>query len=618
MGFGNLVSDIKSAIDLVTGAKTKYGAYPESLPEGVQTSNITNVPQYDNGNWRNSRGYTFEVVRVIDGGAVQDLKDQGWLPFNLQINPQELSQDEIFAIEVTPTFRGVVVEHHGTILKDIAINGTTGISPLRGEGGSAFSTGKPILSAGRSGYEEFHELRSYFRVYVEAKRLDSKDNRNGELRMIFRNFKDNEHLYVEPQKFTMKRSSARPFLYDYSISLKGIGVAHASNPKTPKFPEELVAFIEKAQEALDTAEKVIQGSSGIIGRFERDLSDTILNPLRSINKALQAIAGGKARLFGEFGITRRFVEQWNAEINRVSYNFKDVMGSRTPSFDKSVGWTPIVKVGASTSLVSSRQREATFNDYQIMNALKKIKVVAAGVLVQPLFDKSAAQENTFVTDAYANKFSIPEAGSSRSVTILGGDNVQTIAARELGDPDRFKDIVILNNLKPPYISLLGGPGVLKPGQKILIPQTNSATPGGVARNKEWAINQFLSEAERNLGVDIRLTPNADLAISNTGDLSLIAGVDNMAQAIATKIYLEPGSLKRHQSIGAGAGIGTKTTQKFLQLSRTRILTSLGADPRIDSIPFATILQEGNTTNIKLVVKLKSLDQPVPVPLQIKN
>ena len=52
-------------------------------------------------------------------------------------------------------------------------SGTTGLSPLRKEGGADKSTGAPIMASGHSGYEEFNELRSYFRVYVEKKRLDA-------------------------------------------------------------------------------------------------------------------------------------------------------------------------------------------------------------------------------------------------------------------------------------------------------------------------------------------------------------------------------------------------------------------------------------------------------------
>ena len=63
-----------------------------------------------------------EAFRVDDKGKVKNADGaDGFKAFRLQINPQELTQDEIFAIQVTPTFRGVLVEHQGVTLKDINI-----------------------------------------------------------------------------------------------------------------------------------------------------------------------------------------------------------------------------------------------------------------------------------------------------------------------------------------------------------------------------------------------------------------------------------------------------------------------------------------------------------------
>ncbi len=118
--------------------------YPQNLANQVAISKVTNQPEYNQAHWRESKGYVFDVVKAYPNGKTEVAP--GWQPFRLQINPQELSQDEIFAIEVTPTFRGVIVEHHGTVLKDINISGTTGISPNAREGGKKKNSGDPDMA----------------------------------------------------------------------------------------------------------------------------------------------------------------------------------------------------------------------------------------------------------------------------------------------------------------------------------------------------------------------------------------------------------------------------------------------------------------------------------------
>lgn len=593
----SLTDGILSVLNKGGSANRKYPKLP----------NVTNAPNYRNGTWKDSQGYAFQVVRVTSNGEVKNIKE--WQEFRLQINPQEMTQDEIFAVEVTPTFRGVVVEHHGTILKDITISGTTGVSPKRDMGGAVARTGRPILSAGHSGFEEFHELRSYFRTYVELKRSDSGEG--GELRLIFKNFKDNESLYVEPQKFTMKRTASRAMLYDYNIVLKAVGVTS----KKLKISHNRLGLISEASDYINTATEliaigtqVINASVGIIRQVERDVSNTLLGPLRQINSALIALKGGQESIFGPFGLTRRFFENFNNELGRIESNFNDFLGRDTEDFNNATGRT--------ATIVGDENRESTYSELRVLNGINKIK---RGVLVllsnNNLFAENVNDEAERISSFYSNiNFVTPN--STRAITVLGTDTLQSIAARELGDPDRFKELAILNGLYFPYIDEAGGNGVLKPGDNILIPQLSSSSDTGVKKNKEYEITKLLTEAEKNLGVDIRLDKNNDLAISNVGDLDLIAGIDNMSQAILLRLALEPGSLQRHPEIGTGLQIGVKIRNAILAEMQNNIISSYESDLRVEAIPYLDIIQEGNTTKINMIIKLKDLEQPVPLPITL--
>lgn len=67
-----------------------------------------------------------------------------------------------------------------------------------------------------------------------------------------------------------------------------------------------------------------------------------------------------------------------------------------------------------------------------------------------------------------DQINIPRPDFVREVRIQNNDILERIAQREYGDASRWVDLVVINNLKPPYISPDGGDGVLKPGQNILV------------------------------------------------------------------------------------------------------------------------------------------------------
>lgn len=621
-GVGKLIKtvseDLKGAIvSLLGGGSGARGRYPATI-QSQPILKITNQPEYSSGAWRKSVGYEFRVVEVNKDGSIKGIAP-GWRPFQLQINPQELTQDEVFAIQVTPTFRGVIVEHQGVTLKDITLQGTTGISPLRREGGAKKDTGAPVLASGHSGFEEFHELRSYFRAYVEAKRLDT----TGNLRMVFSNFKDNEYIFVEPQKFTMKRSASRPFLYEYQIALKGIGVANGKAPSGGFIGmiADVFAVVDKALDYMQYGAQIISGSIGLIRRTERNIVDTILNPLRTLNAALLAIRGGEASLLGEFGITRRFVVQLKDEVEKLEANLSEVFGVDIDLYNSATGRISTLK--------SQGSRTPTYQEFRIMNALSSIKKGVFAILQnKALFVTDSDKEALSIEQIFQKRIFdgqnvvqvqgdlvIDRPNSVRAVLIDGKDTIHTIAARELGDPDKFREIVTLNNLRPPYISNTGGQGVLKPGDKILIPKQDSIiSQSGVAENIDYNITKLLNQTEKGLGVDLRIDENNDLVFANFGDLDLVAGIDNMSQAILIRLGLEPGSLKRHPEIGVGLEVGGKVAN--LNEIRSKIISTLSQDSRIEAIPFISLQQESGTTTINMIVKIRELNEPVPLEIAV--
>lgn len=680
MGFADLKNDFVGAFE---NAANAFG-FGNGLKYPASLSGVTNVIDENDRSWKKSLGYSFKVVRVTAEGQIKEASaaaDDGggilggllgggkesWQEFILQINPQELVQDEIFAIEVTPTFSGVFVEHQGITLKDIRISGTTGLSPNRqGLSGSYPQSGRPVSGAGRSGYAEFHELRNYIRTYVEAKRNDL-GKKSGELRLIWTNFKDHESLFVEPQKFTMKRTKDKPFLYDYDIQMKAIGVADFK-PKSGDFFDILDSILEGIGDLILTGTKLIQGSSDFLERVESEIVATVINPALNIRDGLRARQQFGTRIDSiEARLSRLTIKSLQEKVDATSDNANDFLGrdtetfnaakGRVKTFNKTLSRPPTdqelrglnglmtlrkaldhllkqkdlyedflgdkatkinevyvnsrlqklldtlkgERLALETRLATAQARADTTGAAQITSELEGLAIQAASFDIKPIGYKSISLSRQAITKA-----------------VEGQDTIQTIAARYLGDVDRWKDIVLLNNLVEPYIDQSGtapaGKGVLRPGDIIFIPSAGGRDVSGVTDGFDAPISKNLSNAEKKLGIDLKLNSEFDLEMSSIGDLELTASTENVAQALTLKLLYNPGDLKRHPEIGTDLMIGAKSTNT--QLIANQIRSSMLADPRVNSVIYVEVTQESNTIRVNMILSLIGLQQPVPLQIEV--
>lgn len=132
--------------------------------------------------------------------------------------------------------------------------------------------------------------------------------------------------------------------------------------------------------------------------------------------------------------------------------------------------------------------------------------------------------------------------------------------------------------------------------------------GNTLRKPESKITRNLTEVEKQVGVDLKLTPDNDLELTNTNDFSLIAGGRNAAQAVKIKLFVEPGGILYHPEIGTDLNIGEKTTSAFE--IQTQIIRSISKDPRFENVQ-ATVQVVGNTIFVDCRVTLTNTGQQVP-------
>ena len=132
----------------------------------------------------------------------------------------------------------------------------------------------------------------------------------------------------------------------------------------------------------------------------------------------------------------------------------------------------------------------------------------------------------------------------------------------------------------------------------------------IIRGTENALTTRLTEAEKNLGIDLKLTQSGDLEINNLGDLNLVTGGRNAGQAAFLKLFIEEGGLLHHPEVGTNLQIGAKTVDAFVL--RNQIIRSVSRDERFSSVDVRLDVQ-GNTIFVNLLVTLALTG--IEVPLQ---
>lgn len=137
----------------------------------------------------------------------------------------------------------------------------------------------------------------------------------------------------------------------------------------------------------------------------------------------------------------------------------------------------------------------------------------------------------------------------------------------------------------------------------------------ILRTPDNALTQNLSELEKSLGVDLKLNQDGDLELNNINDLTLVAGVQNAAQAVYLKLSVEPGGLVYHPEIGTVLQVGEKT-KNALEI-KAQILKSLAKDPRFDSVD-AKVQVLGDVILVDLRVILANTGIEVPLTFAVPS
>ena len=559
---------------------------------------------------------TSEVLRtggiVLDPAAAEGSPRPGnKAEFFFSVPPKVVDVTEPFSTTIVPTQNGgKFVESHGSIIKSVRVQGTTGLRPNKrvpqaidllrdlGVNLAGIPQQNPFDRQGipegeATGWDDIMFLRNIFRLYSDIKegREEVASARN--VVMVWRNAKDLDFWIVEPGEFKMTASSNSPFTYSYSLTLSTLSRFNYSlkvaDPvqailSARRFLSRIQGYVQVLNRAFSlVAQQITRLSSfGVFG------TNLVLGPMLSLVRGLLAVKSS----ITNFGprVTRFATQLWDNIVDAA----KQLVGlppARFPLQDP------------------------------LMNTLRRVQFVCAHILREPALNDSVAATTNDRRAQVVNRYSRgggprgqvqppvtggsstflgnePIAGTVVEETVRVGETLRDIAQRCLDDRGRWHILAVMNDLRAPYISAVGGPGVLKAGDTLLCP-----TNGTGVRSSEIAPNNKsdrdtsnqdenkLGEVQQAYGRDLRLLTAqsgsdidlTDLTVGQNGDLNTVMGIPNVEQALKLKFATERGELAVHPAYGSAFPIGTKATSSSFTTFQLDVRNTIASDPRISNV-----------------------------------
>lgn len=311
-------------------------------------------------------------------------------------------------------------------------------------------------------------------------------------------------------------------------------------------------------------------------------------------------------------LPRTFYEETIDSLKRVQQNSEDFFNLGSADYDSLFGRTSTSKPDVTKS-VTNDQYDVLYGFNQAITGLYLL------LSTTDLFKSTFADKIQDMNDRFSNNIQLLASPAVRQMKLPRNMTMERLALQELGDSTRWGEIVEVNNLKAPYIwdgdISLKPEATLVPGDKILIPSPIRNGFSQIPAGKLNKLTEGMSELERSLGCDLKIDQNRDLVLTNSGDFELVAGADNMGQAVLVKLSYEPGEVMLYPQLGAGVIPGKKFPA--LEDIKDGIVNTLLQDNRIQRVENLGLRRgDGPSLSITFDLKIKDVDIPIPVSVKI--
>ena len=537
--------------------------------------------------------------------------------FVLPLGPEQYTTNRVLRQGVTPTLGGVVAEERGLLWVDINVAGSFGLE-AKGGYDTTFEPEAVITpDTNLSGPMWTRRmLRNIFDRYAEYKADSSVWS--SDVYLVWHDFKFDDHWIVVPEAAGVTRNTGRKMQYPYNFRLKGIGDADSIILPEPESSlwDAVTDTIAAVNEGLAMVSAAIQEGSAILGevRYFVATIDSIIDNLTTIVDSAQDFVDG---LTDTISIGTSFINS-TAELLESALELiedaeelpADVRHNYEMAMD---GLHKISSTSAAFGTSYSSVTAAISEDEDgAASSNRSTSVAAAAASGAPQSANEMATSNARSSDqdlidagALSSSREFSTYTSMTDYRVAAGDSLQSIAAKKLGDGAKWYDLAVLNGLRYPYVSPSGGPGVVKPGDVIAVPQlTGRATIAKVSEAED--------PLDDILGTDMKLKetaastpgrPSVTLAIkrSTMRDVSTISGLDNLAQAIQLRTWTLVGTMPLAPNYGIMRATGYGGTSSFLSALRVGIRRTIQADRRVERIPRLLMTVDGDFVDFDLDV-----------------
>lgn len=431
----------------------------------------------------------------------------------LNLNPQSFDQREPLATEIGFSVGGgKFIESRGGIIKHVAIRGTTGFLPpvapyathLAVASTNSFNANSDnvgtILRARskQTGFYEFFHLRQLFRKFM----LERRQGKN--IAMHWLDFKSDEFWIIEPLQFNMSRSR---FGYNYDISFDCLEPSQRrvsmrkqgmdrgiSIPGRDVGADALRLLKNPLHASLDSVtaraiNRITQLSSSAKGFVQRFSTGVLTLKLQSIISAATAIQS----FFADVAAIRRTILDTPLSLYRQLYSaligLEDAYTSVTPdAFKVDVNEWMIEMRFMTEGLIShhldiygSTPGQALIEENKKYTQPRATQGTKNNFFEEPTSSSSSPVVNPFIgtsgLDLVGSVEQMAATTALRAEDVLTGENIFDVAQRLLGDAKRFIELVVLNQLKAPFI--VSDPNnklssTIAWGEKIYVPAVQDA------------------------------------------------------------------------------------------------------------------------------------------------
>lgn len=306
---------------------------------------------------------------------------------------------------------------------------------------------------------------------------------------------------------------------------------------------------------------------------------------------------------------RSFYEDFRGELLRVRQNAEDFFNLGDSTLD--------TLLGRDSTLNADPTKIVTTEEFEILYAMNlAVQAIDLILSTEGLFKSSYSDRLDVLTKDF-DDFKLTSTNVVEQKVYEAGDTLERLAQKHLGDYTRWGEIAELNQLLAPYVvveldSTLVG--VLKPGDRFLIPSVSRNGFSPLPKGKVTAISESLSEVEKALGIDFRLDENFDLVLTPSNDIALISSIDNLVQAISLKLGYEKGELLRFPNLGASVNPGVKFPA--LVEIRENVISTLLQDPRVERVEDLELVRKGSELQLTFDLKIKQIDLKIPLTIKL--